>query len=208
MSGIVSEASTRDVILREARACFARQGFEGTSLNDIAAGVGIRRPSLLHYFASKEAIYREVLTEALRDWGTRLDHDRPTGQGGWERVDDVLKVSFDFFVTNPDIVVIVRREALTEESHLGFDLGTALRPYYERAVEFFRREMERGVFRRHDAEHLVLTGYGALLTYFSDRAMLRGLIDVDPYGPDELDRRFAHMRDFIRAALEPASSPG
>ncbi len=204
----MSEASTRDVILREARSCFARQGFEGTSLNDIAAGVGIRRPSLLHYFASKEAIYREVLTDALLDWGRRLDRPLPADHtSGWERVDDVLKVSFDFFVTNPDIVVIVRREALTEESHLGFDLGTALRPYYERAVEFFRREMERGVFRHHDAEHLVLTGYGALLTYFSDRAMLRGLIDVDPYSPAELERRFAHMTAFIRAALEPSSPP-
>ncbi|MEZ5229668.1 MAG: hypothetical protein R2710_24290 [Acidimicrobiales bacterium] len=99
--------------------------------------------------------------------------------------------------------MIVRREALTEESHLGFDLGAALRPYYERAVDFFRREMDRGVFREHDAEHLVLTGYGALLTYFSDHALLRGLIDVDPYGPDELQRRFAHMRAFIRSALEP-----
>ncbi|MEZ5379435.1 MAG: TetR/AcrR family transcriptional regulator [Acidimicrobiales bacterium] len=200
----MSEASTRDVILREARACFARQGFEGTSLNDIAAGVGIRRPSLLHYFPSKEAIYREVLTEALLDWGRRLDRPLPDdATSGWERVDDVLKVSFDFFVTNPEIVVIVRREALTEESHLGFDLGAALRPYYERAVDFFRREMDRGVFREHDAEHLVLTGYGALLTYFSDHALLRGLIDVDPYGPDELQRRFAHMRAFIRSALEP-----
>lgn len=204
MSEIVSDASTRDVILREARSCFARQGFEGTSLNDIAAGVGIRRPSLLHYFASKEAIYREVLTSALLDWGDRLDRSPSTTRlSGWERVDDVLKVSFDFFVANPDIVVIVRREALTEESHLGFDLGTALRPYYERAVEFFRREMDRGVFREHDAEHLVLTGYGALLTYFSDRAMLRGLIDIDPYSSEELERRFAHMRAFIRAALEP-----
>ncbi len=200
----MSDVSTRDLILREARACFAAQGFEGTSLNDIAAGVGIRRPSLLHYFASKEAIYREVLLDALLDWGRQLDpkpSDAPLD--GWDRVDAVVAVSFEFFVANPDIVVIVRREALTEESHLGFDLGAALRPYYERAVAFFEREMDAGVFRRHDAEHLVLTGYGALLTYFSDHAMLRGLQVDDPYGPEQLQRRFDHMKSFIRAALEP-----
>lgn len=204
MSALVSDVSTRDVILREALTCFARQGFEGTSLNDIAAGVGIRRPSLLHYFASKEAIYREVLEQALFDWGRRIEGVRASGDlDGWERVDAVLEVSFQFFVANPDIIVIVRREALTEESHLGFDLGTALRPYFERAVAFFEREMTSGLFRHHDAEHLVLTGYGALLTYFSDRAMLRGLIDGDPYDQAALDRRFAHMTAFIRAALEP-----
>jgi TetR/AcrR family transcriptional regulator len=161
----------------------------------------------MHYFASKEAIYRQILLEALADWGQRIENVE-AGVGdrydGWNRVETVIEASFEFFKNNPEIVRLVRREALTDTSPLEFDLGTALRPFFERAVAFFSREMDAGVFRRHDPEHLVLTGYGALLTYFSDSKMLTGLIDRDPYSDEALEARFDHIKSFIRAALEPS----
>lgn len=177
----------------------------------------------MHHFASKEAIYRQILEDALADWGLRIssigsssiddsDHRRSDDAGseapvdGWVLVDAVLEATFDFFRANPEIVSIVRREALAEKGHLGFDLGAALRPYFTRSVAFFEREMKAGRFRHHDAENLVVTGYGALLTYFSDHWMLIGLLERDPFSPTALEARFQHVRDFVHAALEPPAT--
>src|SRR5689334_15831734 len=56
------------LILREAEARFARFGFEGASLESIAAASGLSRHNLLYYFPSKEVLYRRVLDDVMTQW--------------------------------------------------------------------------------------------------------------------------------------------
>jgi AcrR family transcriptional regulator len=63
-----SEGSERIVqILTEAVRIFARKGYEGASMRDIAEACGISKSLLYHHFTSKEEIYSRVTVGATKE---------------------------------------------------------------------------------------------------------------------------------------------
>ena len=74
--------AVREEVASQAWQLFARQGFEGTTVDQIAAAAGMSRRSFFRYFASKENLLLEGLLEA----GQRVADDvaaRPPEEPVW-----------------------------------------------------------------------------------------------------------------------------
>jgi len=57
-------ANTRQLLLHSARARFARDGYSGTTVRDIATDAGVNVALINRYFTSKEGLFEECLTIA------------------------------------------------------------------------------------------------------------------------------------------------
>lgn len=103
--------STEERILQAAELVFAREGFAPARLEDIARLVGIRRPSLLYHFGSKEALYAQIITRLFVDLAARLAE--ATLEGTWaERVDAKVTAFLAFLAERPATAPLLLREIL------------------------------------------------------------------------------------------------
>jgi len=58
-------ASTRSAILASARHAFARAGYDGAGVREIAEGAGVTAMLVNRYFGSKEKLFAEVVAEIM-----------------------------------------------------------------------------------------------------------------------------------------------
>jgi AcrR family transcriptional regulator len=101
----------RAKILTEATRLFAQKGCDATSLQEISDAVGVRKPSLLYHFPSKEALHESVMESVLARWNEalpRLLH----AAAREDRFDAILDECISFFAADPDRARLLLREAL------------------------------------------------------------------------------------------------
>lgn len=142
----------RSEILRHATRLFARQGFDGTSVQEVADAVGIKKPSLLYHFASKEELRQAVLDDVLARWndvipGILLKADRD------EQFEALMQAITSFFVEDADRARLILREAIDRPDDLRSRLVTNVRPWIRAVAEQLERGKKRNVVRSDvDAE--------------------------------------------------------
>jgi AcrR family transcriptional regulator len=61
--GSLKGEATRAAILEACARLFAQKGYDGTSLTEIAEAMGLTRPAVYHYFASKEEMLSSLVAE-------------------------------------------------------------------------------------------------------------------------------------------------
>jgi AcrR family transcriptional regulator len=125
-------------ILRAAGTCFARFGYEKTTLDDIGSMVGINKVSLYHYFKNKEAIFAELIALEADQYGEALKAKVRAVKSYKQKIVTWIREGFKYNETNS----VLHQFTLESLSRLAPQLEELKESALKKGVAFFSRILE------------------------------------------------------------------
>jgi TetR/AcrR family transcriptional regulator len=196
---------TAERILDAALAQFGSRGYEATSLDALAADLGVTKQAILYWFPTKEALLDAVVVRSADDLRVALEAALAGAAPGFGRVDMVMSTVFRFAVRRPALLGLLR-----EANRLGPDVAARLEagvaPLVQRAIAFLADEMDAGTIRRADPRLLLLFMYATVVGVATEVEAQRA-VGFSP-SPASLRQLRRELFAFVRAAVAtPAPAP-
>jgi AcrR family transcriptional regulator len=191
-------SDTAERILDAALRSFGGRGYEATSLDALAAGLTIRKQTILYWFPSKELLLQAVIERSAAELSEVLESALNVAGEGWDRVEAVVRSVFRLAGRRPELLGLLR-----EVGRIGPPAATwmmtALQPLVQRASSFLEAEMDAGRMRRHDPKLLLLAIYSTVIGMVTEVEVLRALGE-EP-SARSLVRRRADVLRLLHSAL-------
>ena len=192
---------TKERLLEAALVIFARDGYAGTNIKDIAESVGIVKSALYRHFDSKEAIWDAVIDRMIAYYEDHVgSKDRlPSIPQSTDDLFELTMTMVNFTVHDKKIVQIrkifqveqFRDEKARECANKYFLYGTE-----DMFTKIFSAMMANGTIKKCDPRILAFS-YTAPIT------VLIHLCDRDPdKEPEAMDRMEKFIRNFIEEYKE------
>ncbi len=157
----IAQEEKRKLILDAAVRVFARRGYHGSRVGDIAEEAGVAHGLLYHYFASKEQVLQTIFRE---NWGELLERFRAVeaaDESAGEKLEGIAKILLRTWRNDPDLVTVMVRE-VARSPQLQAQVGEVREAFtiVQRVIEQGQAD---GTFRRDvDARLASWVVYGGL----------------------------------------------
>ena len=125
---------TKENIVKTALRLFLQNGYEKTSMNDIAREVGISKPAIYHHFKNKDELFHEVLSLFFEEMG-RWSKSR---FGSCKTLKELLKAFFKSLRSFREVadVLLGKKEEGTPYSFLELFLSASRKdPTVQKRIE-------------------------------------------------------------------------
>ncbi|MFG3595225.1 TetR/AcrR family transcriptional regulator [Bradyrhizobium sp. RDI18] len=191
----------RDAILQAARTEFAKSGFHGTKMRDIAQRAGVSQGLLHHHFQGKDGLWNAVGEQASAEFLANVANVVAQETLNAESIPTAIRTYLRYWREHPDAFRINLWRLLdgpTEERK------SRSRSLNERAVPLIKQAQQAGLLRADMPTGLVLCVAGSLVQFWlHSRIEMQDAIEI---GGGEMPDDEQFIRHIMRLIETPAAS--
>lgn len=171
-----SPISMEERIVEVAKQVFLENGYEMTSMSDIAARAGINRPTLHYYFRTKERMFQAVAAPILDTFVPQVETIIAADTPFMVKVERLLDAYMPIFKENPSLPRFVVGEMHRDIDSLLHLIGKfRTESLFRLLLETLLSEMDKGNIKRVPLPIVMGTFYGLLTFPFLTGNMLNRL---------------------------------
>lgn len=206
MDPSIAPPSSRNKILDVAEVLFARRGYAGVGLREVAEQAGLGKSTLFHHFKTKDALYGEVLGQVLGRIQLVLDPVVESDAPPEMRLVAWVEGLVDALASYPSTARLLMR-ALVEDDPLGPDLPEAIAAegVLESILDGIRTLLDEGVssgvFREVSIPHSVQTLIGATVYHFASGEFGENLLGRPLVSTEAVRRRKTELVRMLQHGL-------
>ena len=183
-------------ILRAAESVFARSGFTGATMTEIAARAGLPKANLHYYFRTKQEVYRAVLSNILSLWLAGTDAIVPEAEPA-EALTRYVRTKMRLTAQRPDASRVFANELLHGAAEIGDILRSELRPLVRAKAAVIDAWIAQGRMAPVDATHLLFTIWAATQTYADFESQVCAVLGVQQLKSSHIERATEHVLSFV-----------
>ena len=198
---------TAESILDAAEACFARKGYAGTTLRDVADGVGIRIPSLYNHFANKEALYAAVLERGMTPVLEVLSRSVQESGSAYPDPALLIREMMELLGNRPNLPRLVQYELLAGGQHLAPLLENWLRPAIAQSLAMLESTPAVNRWKPEQIPFLLVTFFNIVVGHFTTATLTENLTGSDPLSSAGIEASSAFYAEIFESLIQAAEPP-
>ncbi|MGH1464274.1 MAG: TetR family transcriptional regulator C-terminal domain-containing protein [Cognatishimia sp.] len=189
----------RQLIMDAALDVFSKDGFRGSTLDQIAKACGLSKPNILYYFDGKEDIYVTLLNHLINTWLAPLHELNPQGNP-LDEISDYIKHKMEMTRAYPRESRLFANEMIQGAPRMKSHLVSEVKPLFDRKAALIQHWMDQGKLAATDPRHLLISIW-ATTQHYADFETQVGVVMEG--SADTLDEATEFLLTMFRKALRP-----
>ncbi len=164
----------RQAIIESAIEIFSKNGFQNSSISEIAQRANVAEGTIYQYFKNKEDLFFSIPVAKTREFCMGLDLQLEGITGAFNKIRKLIWYYLYFFKSNPEYAKTLMLEMRVSKSFVKSKTYNSLKDFSDKVLEIIKDGQDEGIIRKDVNIYIIRQLLLGMLEHMVTRWLLKG----------------------------------